>query len=92
MSRFAPAQADLFAPAAPPPPSAVREPPVDPVAELKAVLAQLRSAATIPWPTYSEGLGQELRLMRLAEQAGEEGREPYRAIGVELWRLHGLDE
>lgn len=81
MSRFA-AHPDLFA--APPAP----EPPAeDPLAELRALLARLRAAETLPWPDAAGAMAEELRALGLARRAGPDGDALATAILAETERL-----
>ena len=84
MTRFAPAQTDLFAP---PPAAAAAEPQADPMRELQAILAKLRSADVLPWPTLPEAMQQEYRVLGLARQAGDESAALASAIFDETERL-----
>jgi hypothetical protein len=85
MSRFAPSQSDLFAPA--PRPEANAPPPVDPVAELNAMLARLRSLEVMPWGTISAAMHEEYRVLWLAKQAGLAGAELAASVSNEFERL-----
>ena len=85
MSRFAASQSDLFAPspvAKPPEP-----PPVDPIAELNAMLEHLKALDAMPWGTISAAMQEEYRALWLAKQAGPDGADLARAVGDEFERL-----
>ena len=82
MSRFAPAQPDLFAPAAAP--AAPRPPPM---AELSALLETLRQATRLPWPDAAATMAEERRVLGLARRAGPDGDRLARAILEETERL-----
>ena len=91
MPRFAPGQADLFAPAvesAPDPPPPTR-PPLDELADL---LAELRAAERLPWPSLSVAMAVEQRYLGLARIAGAEGQKLAAAIMDEAERLFAADE
>jgi hypothetical protein len=90
MPRFAPRQADLFAPAAEPAPEpAPARPPLDELADL---LAELRAAERLPWQSLSEAMAVEQRYLGLARSAGAEGRKLAAAIMDEAERLFAADE
>lgn len=86
MPRPAPLQPDLFAPAAttPEPPAATTPAPLD---ELRALLARLRDARELPWPTLPAAMQQEYRVLHLGRLAGEEGARLAAAILDETERL-----
>jgi hypothetical protein len=90
MSRFAPNQPDLFAPAAVPPeaPSPGRPP----LEELTALLADLRAADRLPWPDVSVAMVEEQRMLALARSAGTEGRALSVAIMDQIERLFAAAE
>jgi hypothetical protein len=90
MSRFAPSQSDLFAPAASPepPPS----PPIDPIAELNAMLVRLRAADVMPWGTISAAMQEEYRVLWLAKQAGPAGAELAATVSNEFERLMAMTD
>lgn len=91
MSRFAPGQADLFAPSvepAPEPPPPAR-PPLEELAEL---LAELRAAERLPWPNLSVAMAVEHHYLGLARIAGAEGQQLAAAIMDEAERLFAADE
>ena len=75
-------QADLFPPVASP-----AEPDPDPIAELTAMLQQLRRAVTHPWTPLSEAMQREYRAQALGRLAGAEGERLADAIFVESERL-----
>jgi hypothetical protein len=85
MSRFAPSQSDLFAPA--PRPEATPPPPIDPLAELDAMLVRFRSLEVMPWGTISAAMQEEYRVLWLAKQAGPAGAELAAAVTNEFERL-----
>ena len=85
MSRFAPSQSDLFAPAAPP--EAVPLPPIEPIEELSAVLNQLRPLKEMPWGTISAAMQEEYRVLWLAKQAGPAGAALAEEVSIEFERL-----
>jgi hypothetical protein len=91
MSRFAPAQPDLFAPPAQPA-SAPAVPPAEPLVELEAILAQLREAEELPWPTLPEAMQEEYRVLGLARQAGPEGEALASKIFNETERLLAMTD
>lgn len=82
MTRFA-GQSDLFTP----PKVPVREPARDPVAELTALLDQVRGADRLPWPSLSEVMAEEHRALGLARLAGAEGEALAAAFLAETERL-----
>jgi hypothetical protein len=84
MSRIA-FQADLFAPAVGAAPEPESEP--NPIAELSAMLRQLREAMVHPWTPLSEAIQREYRAQALARLAGAEGERLAAAILVESERL-----
>jgi len=88
MHRFGPSQPDLFAPTTTP--SAV--PPVEPLAELAALLAELRAAARLPWPDAAATMAEERRALGLARLAGAEGERLAAAILQETERLFAAAE
>lgn len=91
MSRFAPAQPDLFAPPAEPAP----EPPPcarAPLDELGDLLADLRAAERLPWPDLTVAMAVEQRYLSLARAAGVEGQKLAAAIMDEAERLFAADE
>jgi hypothetical protein len=84
MSRFGPAQPDLFvAPAPMPEPDA--QP--DPVAELSAMLGRLRAADCLSWADATGAMAEEYRALALARLAGTEGEAIATAILEETERL-----
>jgi hypothetical protein len=85
MPRPTPQQPDLFTPAPPAPAPAVPEP--APLDELRALLAQLRGATELPWPTLPAAIQQEYRVLHLGRLAGEEGARLAAAILDETERL-----
>ena len=91
MTRFAAQQPDLFAPArlAEPPPPAD---PIDPIAELNAMLAQVKAADRPPWPHLTVAIEWEYRALFLARQSGEEGKRLATAIIDEDERLFSAQE
>ena len=98
MSRFAPPQTDLFAPAPAqsdlfvrPAPEAV-PPPVDPVSELKALLDKVQAASVLPWIDAAAAMAEEHRALWLAGQAGDEGERLAAAIFEETERLFSAAE
>ncbi|HEV2364725.1 MAG TPA: hypothetical protein VGS12_11080 [Caulobacteraceae bacterium] len=86
MARIA-LQADLFA-AAPPEPATI----LDPIAELVAMLQELRAAAAHPWTPLSEAMQREYRAQALGRLARPEGEELAAAIMVESERLFASGE
>jgi hypothetical protein len=88
MSRFAPAQPDLFGP----PPAASAAPERAPMDELTALLRQLRAADRLPWPDAAAAMAEEHRALGLARLAGEEGRQLAAAIMEETERLFSVAE
>jgi hypothetical protein len=91
MPRFAPGQADLFAPAPeptpePPPPA---RPPLEELAEL---LAELRATERIPWPNLKVATAFEQHYLSLAYGAGPEGKRLAALIMDEAERLFWEDE
>jgi hypothetical protein len=94
MARFAPNQADLFAPApaATPAPERYREPTAaEHLANLRAMLERLVGAETLPYDTRDQAFSAEVYAMRAADLTGEEGKALYEAIAAELWRLTFAD-
>jgi len=89
MSRFAPQQPDLFAPAKEPPQP---RPECDPIAELTAMLEMLRASDRLPWPGVMATMPHELRAVRLGQQAGPEGERLASAILNETERLFAAEE
>jgi hypothetical protein len=85
MSRVAHSQSDLFTPA--PRPEEAPPPPIDPVAELDAMLVRLRSLEVMPWGTISAAMQEEYRVLWLAKQAGPAGAELAAAVSNEFERL-----
>ena len=83
MTRFGPAQPDLFAPAAAPP-AVPSRPPLEELAEL---LAYLRAAQDLPWPDAAATMVEEWRALSLARIAGPEGAILATAILQETERL-----
>ena len=85
MRRFAPSQAELFAPAAPiAPPVRPTDPPL---VELSALLARLRASERLPWPDAAATMAEELHVLGLARLAGAEGKQLAAAILDETERL-----
>ncbi len=82
MTRFGPAQSDLFAPPTPAPP-----PREDPIAELTALLTMLRAADCLPWPDAAATMEHERRALGLARLTGPEGKKLAAAIMDETERL-----
>lgn len=92
MSRVAARQADLFAVPQPdlfgphaatpgtPAPAPPVDPPSDPVAELTAILARLRAADGVPYPTISAAVAEEYHVLALAREAGPDGARLAAAI------------
>ena len=91
MPRFAPIQPDLFAPVAAPDPEppAPTRPPLDELADL---LAELRAAERLPWPSLNVAAAVEQRYLGLARIAGAEGQKLAAAIMDEAERLFAADE
>jgi hypothetical protein len=90
MTRFAPVQPDLFAPAELPlPPD---EPRKDPLTELRELLALVRGATELPWDGLSEAMQQELRALHLAKLSGDEGKALVQAIFQETERIFSTAE
>jgi hypothetical protein len=85
MSRFAPSQTDLFARATAPEPAP--SPPIDPIAELNAMLVRLRATDVMPWPTISAAMQEEYRALWLAKQAGPAGAKLAASVTDEFERL-----
>jgi hypothetical protein len=83
MSRVAPSQPDLFAPAAASPAPPAR-PPLD---ELSDLLSLLRAADRLPWPDLSTAMAEEYRAIGLGRRAGPEGERLVSAIMDETERL-----
>jgi hypothetical protein len=95
MSRFAPQQSDLFAPASVPSGRAPTLPPVDPIdpiTELNEMLAFARAADRLPWPDLSTAMDWEYRALFLGRQSGSEGRLLASAIMDETERLFAAQE
>lgn len=90
MSRFAPIQPDLFAPAAVPPETP--PPGRPPLEELTALLADLRVADRLPWPDVSVAMVEEQRMLALARSAGTEGKALSVAIMDQIERLFAAAE
>jgi hypothetical protein len=88
MSRFAPSQTDLFAPAQPSP-TAPERPPLEQLAEL---LAALRQAERLPWPDLRTAMAEEYRAIGLGRRAGPEGERLVSAIMDESERLFSAEE
>jgi hypothetical protein len=88
MSRFAPGQPDLFAPA----PSVSVEPERPPLEQLAELLSVLRSADRLPWPDLSTALAEEYRAMGLGRRSGPEGERLVSAIMDETERLFSAEE
>jgi hypothetical protein len=89
MSRFGPAQPDLFA-ASPPKVSAAPEP--APAEVLAALLQQLRAAERLPWADAAAAMAAEHRALGLARLAGEDGERLAAAILAETERLFAAAE
>jgi len=91
MPRFAPSQPDLFAPpAAPAPePASPARPPLDELADL---LAELRAAERLPWPSLNVAAAVEQRYLSLARISGAEGQKLAASIMEEAERLFAADE
>ncbi len=87
MPRPAPLQPDLFATAAATPEEPPAAPAPAPLDELRALLAQLRDARELPWPTLPAAMQQEYRVLHLGRLAGEEGARLAAAILDETERL-----
>lgn len=90
MSRVAAVQSDLFAPSQSrvvEGPSEPAAPAQDPIAELQALLADLRAASAPPWPDLTTTMAHEYRALGLARQAGPEGEALAAAILDETERL-----
>lgn len=79
-------QADLFAPAASPSPEA------DPIAELTAMLEDLRGAVVHPWTPLTEAMQREYRAQALGRAVGPEGERLAEAILAESERLFASGE
>ncbi len=96
MSRVAPSQADLFAPAQPDffasPQAGAIPPAVDPIFELHALLKLVRDAAELPWPDAASAMAEEQRTLWLAAIAGEEGARLAENIFTETERLFSVGE
>jgi hypothetical protein len=88
MSRFAPSQLDLFAPA----PEAPARPERAPLEELAELLALLRAADRLPWPDLATTMAEERRAYGLARLAGAEGARLAAAIMDETERLFSAAE
>lgn len=88
MHRFAPSQADLFAPAAAPETAPERAP----LVELAELLAGLRAAECLPWPDAAAAMAEEHRALGLARLAGAEGEKLAAAILEETERLFSAAE
>lgn len=86
MPRVAP-NPDLFAPPEPETPPAR-----DPIAELTALLARLRSLSTPPWPTPTAAMEDEYHALHLARDAGPEGAALAAAILQETERLLAMTD
>ncbi len=80
MRRFA--HPDLFAHVPDPPPASP-----EPVSELTQLLAELRTAETLPWPDAAATMAVERRALGLARLAGAEGERLTAAIMKETERL-----
>jgi hypothetical protein len=86
MARFASDQPDLFAP-----PPRVAEPPaptLDPIIELRAIVARLEAADLPFWNVHDWHNGLEARIRDLAEKTGEEGRALFHRADIEILRLY----
>ncbi len=83
MHRFAPRQRDLFTPDETQP----ALPACEPLAELSALLANLRAAERLPWPDAAAAMAEERRALSLARMAGAEGEKIAAAILMETERL-----
>ncbi len=90
MSRVGPLQPDLFAP--PPEPAPEPPSPERPLEELAAMLARLRGAERMPWPTVGAVMEQEYRVMHWARLAGAEGKALQDAIFDEIERIFAAEE
>ena len=88
MRRFAPNQADLFAPAA----IAEVVPTRAPLVELADLLATLRAAERLPWPDAAATMAEERRALGLARLAGAEGEKLAAAILEETERLLAAED
>jgi hypothetical protein len=88
MSRFAPGQPDLFAPASPAP-AAPERPPLE---QLTDLLSILRAADRLPWPDLSTAMAEEYRAIGLGRRAGSEGERLVSAIMDETERLFNAEE
>jgi hypothetical protein len=88
MSRFAPSQPDLFAPAS----EAPARPERAPIEELAELLALLRAADRLPWPDLATTMAEEQRAYGLARLAGAEGARLAAAIMDETERLFSAAE
>ena len=88
MRRFAPSQADLFAPAA----TAEVAPARAPLVELADLLATLRAADRLPWPDAAATMAEERRALGLARLAGAEGEKLAAAILEETERLLAVED
>ena len=89
MSRFAPGQPDLFAPAPVPETPPPARPPLE---ELAEILAELRGTERLPWPNLNAAMAAEQHFLRLARMAGAEGKVLAAAIMDETERLFAADE
>lgn len=88
MSRFAPSQPDLFAPAASPAAERYREPtPSEHLAKLRTMLDRLRVADALPYDTRDQAFSAEVYAMRAGDMTGDEGKLLAEAIMSEFWRL-----
>ena len=88
MSRVAPGQPDLFAPAHPAP-AASERPPLE---ELTESLAMLRAADWLPWPDQNTAMAGEYRAIGVGRRAGAEGERLVSAIMDETERLFSAEE
>jgi hypothetical protein len=96
MRRFAPNQPDLFAPRQPdlfaPADPVETTPERPPLEELADMLALLRDAKEMPWPTLRMTMEKEYRAMYLGSLAGPEGKKLASAIMDETERLFAAEE
>jgi hypothetical protein len=90
MTRFAPAQPDLFFSAQPSP--SPEEPRKDPLAELREMLALVEGATELPWADAAAAMPHELRALYLAKLCGDEGKALVRAIFQETERIFSTGE
>jgi hypothetical protein len=94
MSRFGPAQPDLFGPAQEDllAVEAAADPPENSIGELQGLLAKLRVADRLPWPDVAAAMAEEQRVLGLARRAGAEGEALLEEIFAETERLFAAAE